>query len=59
MTNKTNEMWVECGECHHKWIAVYLPMELGKAARIMQHIRCLKCAEGSANIYLCEAPEAK
>ena len=59
MTDITNEMWVQCQACRHTWIAAYLPMRLHKVAQIMQHARCPKCGEGSASIYLCEAPEPK
>lgn len=53
MTQTTKEMWVICGECEHKWIAVYLPMTIDKVGRIMRRLICAKCA-GTKKIYMCE-----
>lgn len=38
-----NEMWVTCSSCKWTWIVAYLPMEVGKLARLMKHASCPKC----------------
>ena len=51
MTSK--EMWVLCGDCEHKWVAVHLPMTIGKVSVIMRRLICPKCAKTN-KIYMCE-----
>ena len=46
-------IWVRCGDCEHRWIAVHLPMTIEKAATIMKRLICPKCAE-TGKIYMCE-----
>ena len=52
MTSK--EMWVLCGDCEHRWIAVHLPMTIEKVSVIMRRLICPKCAKTN-KIYMCEA----
>ena len=47
-------MWVRCGDCEHRWIAVHLPMTIEKVAAIMKRLICPKCAK-AGKIYMCEA----
>jgi hypothetical protein len=51
MTSK--EMWVRCGDCEHRWIAVHLPMTIEKVSVIMRRLICPKCAK-AGKIYICE-----
>lgn len=32
--------WAKCGACSHCWPAVYLPMEMAAAAKLMTAARC-------------------
>jgi hypothetical protein len=48
-----NVIWVRCGDCEHRWIAVHLPMTIEKAATVMKRLICPKCAE-TGKIYMCE-----
>jgi hypothetical protein len=34
------EIRVHCSECGHPWVVAYLPMELSRAAFLMQHAYC-------------------
>lgn len=39
--------YVHCPKCQHEWIAVYLPMDAGLAASILQAAtKCQMCGEG-------------
>jgi hypothetical protein len=35
MTDDRRAMWVNCKQCEHVWVALRLPMEMSKAAKIM------------------------
>lgn len=48
-----NAMWVLCGDCEHKWIAVHLPMTVEKFVAIMKQLICPNCAK-TDKIYICE-----
>lgn len=37
--------WVKCGACSHHWIAMYMPMEVEKAALLMKRATCPMCGE--------------
>lgn len=50
MSAKT-ELRVRCGDCDHRWVAVYLPMEMSKAAQIMKRACCPACGNASNRIY--------
>jgi len=52
MTGK--EMWVRCGDCEHRWIAVHLPMTIEKVTAVMKRLICPQCAK-AGKIYVCEA----
>lgn len=59
MTSKEekNPLWVHCADegCDHDWVAVWLPMEVNKAAKIMEGQRyCPRCA--SANVKMGRRP---
>lgn len=43
-------MWLECKLCQHRWIGVYLPMEMLDFARIMKNMSCPKCAAEAKDI---------
>lgn len=40
-----NEMWVTCKPCSQTWRIAFLPMEMGKLAKLMKGSRCPKCGE--------------
>ena len=39
-------MWIECGECGEKWIAVWLPIALPLIVNLLKGLRCPRCASG-------------
>lgn len=41
---------VRCLECGHHWIAVKLPMELGKIAELLGSLHCPACAADASRI---------
>lgn len=43
--NTRSEFWVTCPVCAHTWIVAYLPMEMAKAAKVMNAAHCPKCGE--------------
>lgn len=43
-------MDVFCRACDYKWVALYLPMELGKAAKTLKDMHCPMCGESSKRI---------
>lgn len=49
MTEK-RPLIVGCVACGHEWIAIYLPMEITKAARAMQAAHCPMCGASSSDI---------
>lgn len=52
-----NELWVRCGNCNHRWVALHLPMEFKKSSEIIKRLICPKCATTSKSIFVCAAPE--
>jgi hypothetical protein len=40
----------KCGACGHIWTALYLPMDIRAAARILSRVTCPKCAAGPKQI---------
>jgi ribosomal protein S27E len=51
--NRSKEIWAECGDCEHKWAAVYLPMKAEKLAEIIKRMTCPKCGN-TGKIFICE-----
>jgi hypothetical protein len=45
MTEERKPFWGKCSKCLHCWAIAYLPMELGKAAKLMKAASCPKCGE--------------
>lgn len=56
MSDRT-AMWVKCGDCSCVWVAVHLPMEAGKAARLLKKVACPNCAAGSARVFMATAAD--
>jgi hypothetical protein len=50
MTDDGRAMWVNCKQCEHVWVALRLPMEMSKAAKIMVKLRCPNCAADAKKI---------
>jgi hypothetical protein len=46
---------VVCGKCAHQWVAMYLPMELARAAKILKGLCCPSC--GALNKHIRAAAE--
>ena len=42
---------VRCEACSHEWIAAYLPMEMGAAAKLLFCLCCPMCAQDSKRIF--------
>jgi Zn finger protein HypA/HybF involved in hydrogenase expression len=45
-----NPMYVECADCGHDWIGLYLPQPISTAAKMMKNLTCPKCGAGSMRI---------
>jgi Zn finger protein HypA/HybF involved in hydrogenase expression len=41
------DMWVNCKTCSHEWVALRLPMEMSKAAKVMTKLHCPNCGADS------------
>ena len=54
---RPNAFFVRCGECGHVWPAVYLPMELAKACKVLKRVFCPKCANTSSRIFWASADD--
>lgn len=50
MNNDGRDMWVNCKSCSHEWVALRLPMEMGKAAKVMIKLHCPNCAAPAKQI---------
>lgn len=50
------ELRVRCGDCGHRWVAAYIPMEMGKFVRLLSKVCCPKCAAPLKRI-LCGWPD--
>lgn len=51
-TDDSKELRVHCGECQHRWVAAYLPMEMSKMGRLLKGLRCPKCVGDPKKIFL-------
>ena len=40
--------YVRCDLCSHTWVAVWLPMVMGDAAKVYESLRCPMCASDSS-----------
>ena len=49
-----NAVHGRCEGCGHEWVIVYLPMELGKAARVMKRACCPACGASSKSIVVAD-----
>lgn len=54
-----SELWITCGPCIHTWIAAYLPMEMGKIAKLMKRLRCPKCGIGGKRLFMAKESDIK
>jgi hypothetical protein len=44
--------WAKCGSCNHCWPAAYLPMEMGRAGKLLKGLLCPMCAAGPGRILI-------
>jgi hypothetical protein len=44
MPDNPKPLDARCGDCGHVWTVAHLPMEVGKACRLMAAALCPKCA---------------
>lgn len=58
-TEDRNPLWVCCGECDHKWIGLYMPIEASRLNKIVSGMCCPSCANDSKGIYMTKPPEAE
>jgi hypothetical protein len=58
MSEPRQPLWVSCKECSHKWIALYLPMDLDALITIMKNMHCPMCAGESSQIFMIEPSRA-
>ena len=54
MPDTKQPWWGRCGKCEHHWIAMYVPMPIQNAVRIMRGMHCPQCAAASTDIFLFE-----
>ena len=52
MTDGRIPQWVKCGECGHKWIGYYMPIEVNRLNKIVRAMRCPSCAVDAKKIYI-------
>ena len=52
MNKPRKPQWVRCGECGHKWIGIYLPIDVRDLAKIVKDMRCQSCGADSKQIYM-------
>ena len=43
-------MHVECADCNHTWIGMYLPQPINIAAKMMKNLTCPKCGADSNRV---------
>lgn len=55
MTAERTPQHVQCLECQHRWVAAYLPMEVGAFARLVKGMCCPMCAATSDKVAMREA----
>jgi hypothetical protein len=48
--------WARCLECEHRWIGLYLPMPVQRAADVMLSTRCPVCGGKASEIVSCSGP---
>ena len=41
---------VQCADCNHVWVGLYLPQPISVAARMMKNLTCPKCGADSKRI---------
>lgn len=51
--------WLKCLKCSHVWIGIYLPMELGKYARLMKKAFCPSCGAAAKDITLAKQKDGR
>lgn len=56
---KRQPQWGKCLQCLHIWIVIYLPMELGKYARLMAKAFCPACGATAKHITLAKQKNGK
>lgn len=47
-------VWARCEACDHRWVAVYVPMELSRFASVLKAMRCPMCASTSKRHFVYE-----
>jgi hypothetical protein len=49
-------VYLHCRPCDHQWIAAWLPMEMGKFARLMKKATCPMCGK-TDGVYMSYEPQ--
>ena len=47
---KSPPLIVRCLDCGHQWAALHPPIELFKAAKVLEHVHCPSCGAGPKRI---------
>ena len=55
---RSDRLYVHCADCDHTWIAVYLPMAMDKAAKVLRKVVCPKCAASGKSIVMASKDQA-
>lgn len=48
--------WVRCPDCEHRWIALWSPMPLVRAAEVLRNAHCPACGSVPEKITSCDGP---
>lgn len=49
-------MNVRCTNCKHVWVAMYFPLPISAAAKLLKHLHCPMCAAPSIDIKVEKSP---
>jgi hypothetical protein len=58
MIEPKTPLHVRCGNCGHVWVACWLPMEISKAATLMQR-GCPMCRADAHRIFIHQPEESQ
>lgn len=57
MSEERTPVYLRCARDDHQWIAAWLPMELGKFARLLKKATCPMCGK-TDQVYMSFEPQA-
>jgi len=57
-SKRRTKVWVHCGECHHEWVAFWLPMRLDFITRFKK-VYCPMCCAMASHLTVGRRKEKK